>query len=91
MLQTRRGLVYAYIRQAGNVVARLSGAQSHSALRLRRGSCRGGTDISNDHGTILSANLSIEEMRALVRRSADPLKSFGEAYRVELKSMRGAV
>jgi hypothetical protein len=30
-------------------------------------------------------------MRALVRRSADPLKSFGEAYRVELKSMRGAV
>jgi hypothetical protein len=38
-----------------------------------------------------SPNLSIEEMRALVRSSADPLKSFGEACRVELKSMRGAV
>jgi hypothetical protein len=38
-----------------------------------------------------SPNLSIEEMRALVRRSADPLRSFGEACRVELKSMRGAV
>lgn len=30
-----------------------------------------------------SPNLSIEEMRVLVRRSADPLKSFGEACRVE--------
>jgi len=38
-----------------------------------------------------SPNLSIEEMRALVRRSVDPLRSFGEACRVELKSMRGAV
>jgi hypothetical protein len=38
-----------------------------------------------------SPNLSIEEMRALVRRSADPLRSFGEACRLELKSMRGAV
>jgi hypothetical protein len=37
-----------------------------------------------------SPNLSIEEMRVLVRRSADPLKSFGEACRVELTSMRGA-
>jgi NAD(P)-dependent dehydrogenase (short-subunit alcohol dehydrogenase family) len=36
-------------------------------------------------------NRSIEEMRALVRRSADPLRSFGEACRVELKSMRSAV
>ena len=38
-----------------------------------------------------SPNLSIEEMRALVRSSADPLKSFGEACRVELKSMRAGV
>ena len=38
-----------------------------------------------------SPNLSIEEMHALVRsRSADPLRSFGEACRVELKSMRAA-
>ena len=38
-----------------------------------------------------SPNLSIEEMRALVRLHNDPLRSFGEACRVELKSMRGAV
>jgi hypothetical protein len=39
-----------------------------------------------------SANLTLEEMRALVRSgSADPLKSFGEACRVELKSMRATV
>jgi hypothetical protein len=39
-----------------------------------------------------STNLSVEEMRALVRSgSADPLKSFGEACRIELKSMRAAV
>ena len=39
-----------------------------------------------------SANLKLEDMRALVRSgSADPLKSFGEACRVELKSMRGTV
>ena len=39
-----------------------------------------------------STNLSVEEMRALVQSgSADPLKSFGEACRVELKSMRSAV
>ena len=39
-----------------------------------------------------SANLSVDEMRALVQSgSADPLKSFGEACRVELKSMRAAV
>jgi hypothetical protein len=38
-----------------------------------------------------SPNLSIEEMPALVRRHKDPLKSFGEACRVELKSMRRAV
>ena len=39
-----------------------------------------------------STNLSVEEMRALVQSgSADPLQSFGEACRVELKSMRAAV
>jgi hypothetical protein len=41
-----------------------------------------------------SPNLSVEELRALVRSGSadsDPLKSFGEACRVELKSMRGAV
>jgi hypothetical protein len=39
-----------------------------------------------------STNLTLEEMRALVRSgSADPLKSFGEACRVELKSMRATV
>lgn len=37
-----------------------------------------------------SPNLSVEEMRALVESGsdADPLKPFGEACRVELKSMR---
>jgi hypothetical protein len=41
-----------------------------------------------------SPNLSVDEIRALVRSGkadADPLRSFGEACRVELKSMRGAV
>jgi hypothetical protein len=41
-----------------------------------------------------SPNLSIEEMRALVRsawESSDPLKSFGEACRAELKSIRDDV
>ena len=39
-----------------------------------------------------SPNLSIEEIRMLVQSfGPDPLKSFGEACRVELKSMRGAV
>ena len=39
-----------------------------------------------------SPNLSLEEIRKLVQaRGADPLRSFGEACRVELKSMRGAV
>ena len=41
-----------------------------------------------------SPNLSVEEMRALVRSGgsdADPLKLFGEACRIELKSMRTAV
>jgi hypothetical protein len=41
-----------------------------------------------------SPNLSIEELRTLVRSGgadADPLKSFGEACRVELKAIRGAV
>jgi hypothetical protein len=39
-----------------------------------------------------SPNLSLEEIRKLVQaRGPDPLKSFGEACRVELKSMRGAV
>lgn len=39
-------------------------------------------------------NLSVDEIRALVRSggtNADPLKSFGEACRVELKSIRAAV
>jgi hypothetical protein len=39
-------------------------------------------------------NLSLQEMRALVRSGSanpDPLKSFGEACRVELKSMRVAL
>ena len=39
-----------------------------------------------------SPNLSIEEMRKLVRtRTSDPLKSFGEACRVELKSIRAGL
>ena len=40
-----------------------------------------------------SPNLSVEEIRALIRSGADadPLKSFGEACRAELKSMRAAV
>ena len=39
-----------------------------------------------------SRNLSVEEIRKLVQaRGPDPLSSFGEACRVELKSMRGAV
>jgi hypothetical protein len=37
-------------------------------------------------------NLSIDEIHALVKAErADPLKSFGEACRVELKAMQGAV
>ncbi len=40
-----------------------------------------------------SPNLSVEDMRALVQSGsdADPLKQFGEACRVELKSMHTAV
>jgi hypothetical protein len=39
-----------------------------------------------------SQNLSLEEMSALVRTGeADPLKRFGEACRVELKSIRASV
>jgi hypothetical protein len=39
-----------------------------------------------------SPNLSVEEMRKLVRKwTTDPLKPFGEACRLELKSMRAAV
>jgi hypothetical protein len=40
-----------------------------------------------------SPNLSVEEIRALIRSGAhaDPLKSFGEACRVELKTMRATV
>ena len=41
-----------------------------------------------------SPNLSVEELRALIRSgsaNADPIKSFGEACRVELKSSRAAV
>lgn len=36
-----------------------------------------------------SPNLSLDEFRALLRsRKADPLKSFGEACRIELKAIR---
>jgi hypothetical protein len=39
-----------------------------------------------------SPNLSVEEIRKLVQaRGPDPLKSFGEACRIELRSMRGSV
>jgi hypothetical protein len=40
-----------------------------------------------------SSNLSLEEVRALVQKGGneDPLRSFAEACRFELKSMRGAV
>jgi hypothetical protein len=40
-----------------------------------------------------SPNLSIEQVRALLRSSSstDPLRPFGEACRVELKSMRSAL
>jgi hypothetical protein len=39
-----------------------------------------------------SAHLSVEEIRELVRsENADPLAAFGEACRLELKSMRGRV
>ena len=39
-----------------------------------------------------SPNLSVEEMRKLVRKwTTDPLEPFGEACRLELKSMRAAV
>lgn len=39
-----------------------------------------------------SRNLTLEEMRDLaLSQDADPLKSFGEACRVELKSMRARV
>ncbi len=40
-----------------------------------------------------SPNLSLEEMRALVRSGSDvdPLKPFGDVCRVELKSMHAAV
>ena len=40
-----------------------------------------------------SSNLSLEEMRALIRQGgkSDPLRPFAEACRSELKSMRAAV
>ena len=40
-----------------------------------------------------SSNLSLEEMRALIRQGgkSDPLRAFAEACRSELKSMRAAV
>jgi len=40
-----------------------------------------------------SPNLSVEELHSLIRSgsNADPLKAFGDACRVELKSMRAAV
>jgi hypothetical protein len=43
-------------------------------------------------GQYFSPNLSVEELRKLVRTgTSDPLKPFGEACRVELKSIRAAV
>ncbi len=41
----------------------------------------------------VAPNLSVQEMRALVRseHDTDPLRPFGEACRVELKAMRTAV
>ena len=42
-------------------------------------------------GQYLSPNISLEEIRAVTRSlEADPLKSFGEACRDELKSIRAA-
>jgi hypothetical protein len=40
-----------------------------------------------------SSNLSLEEMRALIRQGsrADPLRPFAEACRSELKALRGTV
>jgi hypothetical protein len=40
-----------------------------------------------------SRNLTLEEMRELARSgpAADPIKSFGEACRVEMKTVRGTV
>ena len=39
-----------------------------------------------------SDNLTVEQLRALVRtRGVDPLKSFGEACRIELRTMRRRV
>jgi len=39
-----------------------------------------------------SRNLTLEEMHALTHsESADPLRSFGEACRAELKAMRGRI
>ena len=39
-----------------------------------------------------SPNLSVDEMRKLVRKwTTDPLEPFGEACRIELKSIRAAV
>jgi hypothetical protein len=40
-----------------------------------------------------SPNLSVDEIRALVRSGkadADPLRSFGEACRLEIKSLRAS-
>jgi hypothetical protein len=44
-------------------------------------------------GQYFSPNLSVEEMRKLVQTTgtSDPLKPFGEACRVELKSIRAAL
>jgi hypothetical protein len=39
-----------------------------------------------------SPNLSVEELQTLIRsRDRDPLKAFGEAYRRELKDIRGTI
>jgi hypothetical protein len=54
-------------------------AQAEAALRL----------ITEQY---FSPNLSVDEMRELVQKwTTDPLEPFGEACRLELKSMRAAV
>ena len=72
----------------------MSSVLSHCALRLSTGSCRGGTDISNDYGTVtFRADLAVDEIRALVRSGkadADPLSpSVRHARRARIEARRG--
>src|SRR5215831_20723799 len=96
MHQTRLGLVYAYIGQAGDVVVSLCPAYELIG-RIRLSSSD--TVLAEAENVLkriteqyFSPNLSVEEARALVESdTADPLKSFGEACRAELKSMLAAI